>query len=137
MIDDTARTETLARLAASRADIRRILEPPPRAHPGPEADAAQAGAGAFPRSRTMKLLMSGRGVGTVGAVVGGLLMARPALALRLLRMLPTNAVARMLLIKAISALRSKREQLPSASRSRRCTSCLRRPALHAVRINPG
>ncbi|HWJ36969.1 MAG TPA: hypothetical protein VNR70_17010 [Steroidobacteraceae bacterium] len=109
MIDDTARTETLARLAASRAEIRRILEPPPRAPPGPEADTAQAGAETFPRSRTMKLLMSGRGVGTVGAVVGGLLIARPALALRLLRMLPTGAVARMLLVTAMSALRSKRK----------------------------
>jgi hypothetical protein len=57
----------------------------------------------------MKLLLSGRGVGTVGAVVGGLLIARPAIAFRLLRMLPTGAVARMMLIKAISALRSKRE----------------------------
>jgi hypothetical protein len=100
-----ARSDTLAKLAQSRAEIRRVLDPPPPdSEPGP-ADAA--GAGVFPRSRTMKLLLSGRGVGTVSAVVGGLLMARPALALRLLRMLPTGAIARMLVIKALAALRSK------------------------------
>lgn len=106
---EAERQQTLARLAASRAEIRRILEPPPRASPGSPGDATAAASGVFPRSRTMKLLLSGRGVGTVGAVVGGLLIARPAIAFRLLRMLPTGAVARMMLIKAISALRSKRE----------------------------
>jgi len=110
MADETARHDTLARLAQSRAEIRRVLEPPPRiAHEESEdgpADGPQEGA--FPRSRTMKLLLSGRGIGTVGAVVGGLLMARPALAFRLLRMLPTGAVARMLMIKAVAALRTKR-----------------------------
>lgn len=110
MIDEDAeRRQTLARLAASRAEIRRILERPPRAGSASPQDASGAVPGVFPRSRTMKLLLSGRGVGTVGAVVGGLLIARPAIAFRLLRMLPTGAVARMLLIKAVSALRSKRE----------------------------
>jgi len=101
-----ALTETLARLAASRAEILSIFEPaPPESAPG---TAAGGESGTFPRSRTMRLLLSGRGVGTVGAVVGGLIMARPALALRLLRMLPTSAVARMLLVKAITGLRTKR-----------------------------
>ena len=36
------------------------------------------------------------------------LMARPALAFRLLRMIPVSAVARLLLVKAITGLRSKR-----------------------------
>jgi|SRR5882757_10318618 len=104
-----ARNDTLTKLAKSRAEIRRFLDPP-RPTPGPEPDTAEAAAAdAFPRSRTMKLLMSGRGVGTVGAVVGGLLMARPALAFRLLRMLPTRAIARILVVNAISALRSKRD----------------------------
>ena len=57
----------------------------------------------------MQLLLSGRGIGTVGAVVGGLVLARPALALRLLRMIPAGAVARMLLIKGIAALRHRRD----------------------------
>ena len=52
--------------------------------------------------------MSGRGMGTMGAMVGGLLMARPALAWRLMRLLPVEAVARVLLVKGITAMRSKR-----------------------------
>jgi hypothetical protein len=57
----------------------------------------------------MQMLMSGRGLGTLGALAAGLLVARPALALRLLRMLPASAVARMLLMKTFTALRAKHE----------------------------
>jgi len=105
-----ARDETLVKLAQSRAEIRRLLEPQPRP-PASDTEYTAVGgpAGTFPRSRTMKLLLSGRGIGTVGAMVGGLLLARPALAFRLLRMLPTGAIARMLLIKAISTIRSNQE----------------------------
>jgi hypothetical protein len=108
---DPARQEILLRLAQSRAEIRSILEPPSRAEPGSPESAAEAAGGGhrmFPRSRTMRLLTSGRGMGTVGAMVGGLLMARPALALRLMRLVPVEAVARVLLVKAITAMRSKR-----------------------------
>ena len=103
---DTARDDSLARLAASRAEIRRLLEPPPRVSPGDGPDSGGAPTGAFPRSRTMKMLLSARGAGTLGAVACGLLVARPQLALRLVRLLPTGAIGRMLLVKAISALRS-------------------------------
>jgi hypothetical protein len=61
----------------------------------------------------MKMLLSARGAGTVGAVACGLLISRPALALRLLRILPTGAIGRMLLLKAISALRSNATSLRS------------------------
>jgi hypothetical protein len=54
----------------------------------------------------MKMILSARGAGTLGAAACGLFIARPQLALRLLRMLPTGAIGRMLLVKAISALRS-------------------------------
>ncbi len=100
-----SRSETLARLAQSRAAIRRILDPEPEIT---QDEVEPEGVTAFPRSRTMKMLMSGRGLGTVGAIVGGLLMARPAVALRLIRMLPTGAVARMLLVKGIAMFRSQR-----------------------------
>jgi hypothetical protein len=108
---DAARQETLLRLAQSRAEIRDIFEPPQPEPGSPEAAAEAAGGGhhrMFPRSRTMRLLTSGRGLGTVGAVVGGLAMARPALAWRMMRLLPVEAVARVLLIKGIAAMRSKR-----------------------------
>ena len=107
--DDASREDTLARMEASRAEIRRILDPPPR-----DAADAESGMGVgagFPRSRTMRMLMSGRGAGTVGAVVGGLLLARPALAFRLLRLLPTGAVAKMLLVKGLSTMRSRKPRV--------------------------
>src|ERR1700730_15630019 len=96
---DAPANETLARLAASRADILRIFEPaPPESGPGTVAGGES---GTFPRSRTMRMLLSGRGVGTVGAVLGGLVMARPALALRLLRMILAMGRRRLLLVKAL------------------------------------
>ena len=97
----------VAKMAQSRQEIRRLLEPPPQ-QAGSHNGAASGVAGDFPRSRTMKLLMSGRGIGAVSAVLGGILMARPALAIRLLRMIPVGAVARMLLVKGIETLRSRR-----------------------------
>jgi hypothetical protein len=106
--NDATRDEILARLAQSRTEIRRLLDPPP--HDAREAGPTQSGAaGEFPRSRTMKALLSGRGLSAVGAVVGGLILARPALAWRLIRLLPTRAVARMLLLRAITAMRAKPE----------------------------
>jgi hypothetical protein len=101
-----AREDTLARLAASRAEIRRILEPPPPASPGAGPDGGGSAPGSFPRSRTMKMLLSARGAGTLGALACGVVVARPQLALRLLRMLPAGAIGRILLVKAISALLS-------------------------------
>jgi hypothetical protein len=93
------------RLAQSRAELRLLLDPPP----GESNDSGAAGMNGhagFPRSRTMQMLLSGRGLGTLGALAGGLLIARPALALRLLRFIPASAVAKMLLAKAVSALKS-------------------------------
>jgi hypothetical protein len=105
--DETLRTEILSRLSASREELRAILDPP---RPGPGADGTSgAHSGGFPRSRTLQVLMSGRGLGTLGAVAAGLVVARPALALRLLRMLPAGAVARMLLARAVTAVRAKRQ----------------------------
>jgi hypothetical protein len=54
----------------------------------------------------MRLLMSGRGIGAISAIIGGLVIARPALALKVLRMLPTGALARMAVVKAVTAFRS-------------------------------
>ena len=106
--DAAARAEILARLAVSREELRRIFDPPPKE---PDARGANAGdhPGGFPRSRTMQILMSGRGLGTLGAAAAGLLIARPGLALRLLRILPAGAVAKTILLRAFAALRTKQE----------------------------
>jgi hypothetical protein len=102
--DDTAQAEILARLSVSREEIRRLLDPP-RREPEEGLPPGDHGADFFPRSRTMQMLMGGRGLGVLGALAGGLFIARPGLALRLLRLLPTGTVARMLLAKSLGALR--------------------------------
>jgi hypothetical protein len=100
---EAARAEILARLAVSREELRAILDPP---SDQPNGDGSSSRAG-FPRSRTLQMLMSGRGLGTLGALAAGLMVARPALALRILRLLPASAIGRMLLVRAMSALRAK------------------------------
>jgi hypothetical protein len=105
--EEAARAEILARLAESRAELQRVFDPPRNE---PDAGSSKAGdhPGGFPRSRTMQVLMSGRGLGTLGAAAVGLLVARPGLAMRLLRIVPAGAIAKTLLIRAIAALREKR-----------------------------
>jgi hypothetical protein len=113
--DDAAQAEILAKLAASREELRRLLD---RTRDEAHADGSAAGdrdgpgPGGFPRSRTMQMLMSGRGLGTLGAATAGLLIARPGLALRLLRILPASTIAKTLLVRTIAALRTKPEQGP-------------------------
>jgi hypothetical protein len=106
--DAAARDLIRARLAQSREELRLLLDPP-QANGGATSTNGHAG---FPRSRTMQMLMSSRGLGTVGALVGGLLIARPALALRLLRLVPASGVAKILMAKALGALKSKPRNEP-------------------------
>jgi hypothetical protein len=103
--DAAARELIYKRLAQSREELRMLLEPPRESNGGGEA--GMNGHAGFPRSRTMQMLMSSRGLGALGALAGGLLIARPALALRLLRFVPASAVAKMLMAKAVGALKSK------------------------------
>lgn len=105
--DEAARAVILARLATSREELREILDPPRREPNGAGGATAGDDRGAFPRSRTMQMLLSGRGLGTLGAAAAGLLVARPALALRLLRLLPASAIGKMILTRALTAVRSK------------------------------
>jgi hypothetical protein len=105
--DEAARAVILARLATSREELRNILDPPRKEPNGDGGATAGGDLGAFPRSRTMQMLLSGRGLGTLGAAAAGLLVARPALALRLLRLLPASAIGKMILTRALTAVRSK------------------------------
>ncbi len=105
--DSTERDAIMARLAQTRGEISRLLEPPPAPSEG-ESSNPDGLAGGFPRSRTMRALMTGRGIGAVGALAGGLFLARPRMAWRLLRMLPTGAVTRMVIGRVIGAMRGKR-----------------------------
>ncbi len=106
--DEAAQAEILARLEASREELRRAFDPPRH-----ESDAGSPKhgdhPGGFPRSRTMQILMSGRGLGTLGAAAAGLLIARPGLALRLLRILPVSAVVKTFVLRAFAAPRTKQD----------------------------
>jgi hypothetical protein len=104
--DAINRSEVMSKLAQSREEIQHLLDPP-RDPVNGNGEAAAGSRSGFPRSRTMRVLLSGRGLGTIGALCGGLLMARPGLALRLLRMVPASAVAKILVSRAVSALRDK------------------------------
>ncbi|HEY5263555.1 MAG TPA: hypothetical protein VIJ37_01080 [Steroidobacteraceae bacterium] len=104
--DEVARSEILAKLALSREELRLLLDPP-RAEGHGGAAPLDSHAGEFPRSRTMQMLMNSRALSALGAIAGGLLIARPALALRLLRMLPTGALARVAVARLFSSLRTK------------------------------
>jgi hypothetical protein len=106
MIDpaEQPRKRALAKLAQSREEIRRLLDPPPTL--GTDGRAMPPGTD-FPRSRTMRALLSSRGLGTLGALASGLLIARPALALRLLRLVPAGTVGKMLLARLITHLRGR------------------------------
>jgi hypothetical protein len=106
--DSSERDAIMARLAQTRGEISRLLEPPPDADAEGEGHHPRGLGEEFPRSRTMRALLSGRGLGAVGAMAGGLLLARPRLAWRLLRMLPTGAVTRMVIARVMSAMRGKR-----------------------------
>jgi len=105
--DEAALAAILARLAESREELRRVLDPPRREAEDPSDPAPRDSA--FPRSRTMQMLMTGRGLGIIGTVAAGIFVARPTLVLRLLRMLPAGAAARILLLRVFTALRAKSE----------------------------
>lgn len=106
--DEAAQAVILARLAQSRAELLSILDPP-RNEQEPGANAGPKSEGGFPRSRTMQMLMSGRGLGTVGAVAMGLLAARPAMALRLLRLIPAGPVVDFILARVFANMGEKKQ----------------------------
>jgi hypothetical protein len=106
--DLSARNEIRTKLAQSREEVRRLLDPP-SARPAGNGQ-ANPGHGDFPRSRTMRMLMSSRGLGALGALASGLLIARPALALRLLRLVPLSALTKILIARAVSALKGSRDE---------------------------
>ncbi len=103
--EQEAQRKVLEKLGSSRAELRQLLDPP--GAPGAPAEQSGGGRGGFPRSRTMRLLTSGKGLGTIGALVAGLLVSRPALALKLLRLLPMGALSRTLFKKALTRPRDR------------------------------
>ena len=81
-------TSGLHRLAASRADIQRLLAP------GPDD---------FPRSQTMRFLMGGKGRMVALGAFAGLMAVKPQFALTLVRFLPLGKL--MPIARFIQSLR--------------------------------
>jgi hypothetical protein len=84
-------TRTVDRLARSRDELISLFTLDPR------EDASNRAGGQFPRSHTIRLLMHSQSLRALAAIAAGMLVARPATAWRLLRVLPLGAFARSLL----------------------------------------
>ncbi len=94
------RAEIEARLAGTREEFLAVFQPEIDARDALARDAR----GAFPQSRTLKFLLRHKGAaGTVALAIGGLVLSRPALALRLVRLLRLAALAKFLLRRPLSA----------------------------------
>jgi hypothetical protein len=89
---DRRRTED--KLASTRQQLIDLLR-----H---EAEVEVAEEHAFPRSRTMRLLIGGGGLKGLAVIGAGLLVSRPALVWRLLRLVPLRALTRSLLTAVAS-----------------------------------
>jgi hypothetical protein len=107
--DNEEMNEIRARLKASRSEISLLLDPP-RDESGALTEAGGTGGGGsgFPRSRTMQMLTSNRGLGALSVLASGFLIARPGLAFKLLRLLPTGGVAKVVIARALSALAERK-----------------------------
>ena len=97
------------RNAARLAQTRRQLVDLFTAARGPVSSAQPIGGNAdgFPRSRTMRLLLRKQGLGAIATVLAGVLVARPAIAWRLLRLLPLKTFARTMFLRVLAAYGSK------------------------------
>lgn len=82
-------------ITESRAELRRLLHE--------EATEQPRSADAFPRSKTMRFLKSRGAIGLAAAVAGGVLLAKPGLAVKALRIIPVNMLVRVLTARLISA----------------------------------
>jgi hypothetical protein len=102
---ENERTRTEQRLAQTRQELVDLFTSD-RAEPGP-GQPARASAGSFPRSRTIRLLLGKQGLGAVAAIVAGILVARPAIAWRLLRLLPIQTFARTMFVRFLTSHGSK------------------------------
>ncbi len=100
-----ARRRITERLGRTRAELKQLLVPPAGEREANDQASPEAGEGSgFPRSRTLKLLLSGRGAWTALSLLGGFLISRPALALEILKLLPLGSMSRGALKKLLVTL---------------------------------
>ena len=81
------------RLDESRRELQHLFAP---------EDEDEARPKKFPRSKTMRLLTGGGGAALLALGAGGLILLRPGLLKTALRILPVNAMVRMLAVKLMT-----------------------------------
>jgi hypothetical protein len=99
------RTPTESRLAETRQQLVDLFTADRQ-----ESAAGQPAsprAGSFPRSHTIRLLLGKQGLGALAVIIGGILVARPAIAWRLLRLLPIKTFARTMFVRFLTSQGSK------------------------------
>jgi hypothetical protein len=80
-------TSAALKIMESRAELQRLLVDNADEH---------AASGIFPRSKTLQLFTSNSGVVLMAIAAGGLILLRPTLIKRALRIVPLGAMVRML-----------------------------------------
>jgi hypothetical protein len=80
------------KLTQSRADLQHLLED----------DAQRDMSNEFPRSKTMKLLTSGKGVAVLAIAAGALLVFRPSVVTRVARAVPMSALLRSTTLRSLA-----------------------------------
>ena len=95
----TVNTSAEVKIIGTRAELERLLIDEP-GHP--------RSSGTFPRSRTLQLLTSSKGVVLLAVAAGGLLLLRPTLIKRAIRFVPMGPLVNMLASRFLGDSRSKR-----------------------------
>ena len=103
--EDPSREPASVRLARSRAELKALLAP---AAVEPALPPGETRGRGFPRSWTMKLLTKGAGTGGFAVLAAALFATSPAKAMKLLRLLPMNAITKILVSRLITARGAKK-----------------------------
>ncbi len=103
--EDLSREPASVRLARSRAELKALFEP---AEGGSAMPPGETRAKGFPRSWTMRLLTKGAGTGGFAVLAAALFATSPAKAMKLLRLLPMNAITKILVSRLITARGAKK-----------------------------
>lgn len=103
--ENLPRAPASVRLARSRAELKALFEP---VEPDPSMPPGESRGHGFPRSWTMKLLTKGAGAGGFAVLAAALFATSPAKAMKLLRLLPMNAITKILVSRLITARGAKK-----------------------------
>ena len=102
---DAAVESATERMARSRAELQRLLEP---SHAADDAHADRGTGSAFPRSAIMRAITQNGGKTGLAMLAVALFAAKPRLAMRLLRYLPVSAITKSLVAQFVETRQRKK-----------------------------